>query len=303
MQPSWRWNRSATPSRIAARPAGRGHRAPAASRERNVGTAEGNPLFVEQMGAVAVEAGGDPDKLRTPPTIQALLAERLDRLSAPERKLLERASVIGKELPYRALMELSRWTSVTRHRPICSPSSAKTSCGRSVRPQGDMLAVRHDLIRVAAYEAVPEGGPRRSARAVRRLAREKSPGTDQRNSRRSSVTTSSKPPDSVWSWVAWATPRRSWPCVPGRIWPRRVGVRSRGDASAASKLLERAASLLQARPEARAEALLQLGAVAGSGRRGPSRRGPDRGGDACQSAGDERLRMRVEIERSVLRLS
>ena len=43
------------------------------------------------------EAGGDADRLRMPPTIQALLAERLDRLSAPERMLLERASVIGKE--------------------------------------------------------------------------------------------------------------------------------------------------------------------------------------------------------------
>ena len=80
---------------------------PPASRERIVATAEGNPLFVEQMAAMAAEVGGDPDRLSTPPTIQALLAERLDRLSTAERNLLERASVIGKELPYRALIDLT----------------------------------------------------------------------------------------------------------------------------------------------------------------------------------------------------
>src|SRR5215218_5519401 len=56
---------------------------PADAREQIVGAAEGNPLFVEQMVAMATEAGADADKLRMPPTIQALLAERLDRLSAP----------------------------------------------------------------------------------------------------------------------------------------------------------------------------------------------------------------------------
>ena len=55
---------------------------------------------------MAAEAGGDADRLRMPPTIQALLAERLDRLSAPERMLLERASVIGKEFFHHAVMDL-----------------------------------------------------------------------------------------------------------------------------------------------------------------------------------------------------
>ena len=36
-----------------------------------------------------------------PPTIQALLGERLDRLSASERKTIERASVVGRDFPSR----------------------------------------------------------------------------------------------------------------------------------------------------------------------------------------------------------
>jgi tetratricopeptide (TPR) repeat protein len=78
---------------------------------------------------------------------------------------------------------------------------------------------------------------------------------------------------------------------------------ARGDVSAASKLLERAASLLQARPETRAEALLQLGAVARE--QGDAARADAVLSEAemlAESAGDERLRMRVQIERSVLRL-
>ena len=130
---------------------------PSASRERILAAADGNPFFVEQMVAMAAEAGGDPADLRTPPTIQALLAERLDRLSTPERNLLERASVIGKELPYRALIELT----VPEERGAAVGhlfSLVRKDFVQPIRPQrhGDMLAFRHDLIRIAAYEAVPK---------------------------------------------------------------------------------------------------------------------------------------------------
>src|SRR5262245_13136682 len=62
--------------------------------------AEGNPLFVEQLLAVIAE-GGVQD--RVPPTIQALLAARLDGLPEDERELLEQASVIGLEFEWEAL--------------------------------------------------------------------------------------------------------------------------------------------------------------------------------------------------------
>ena len=64
-------------------------------RARIVETAEGNPLFLEQLLALALEGGLAERAL--PETIQALLAARLDRLGPGERAVLERGAVIGKE--------------------------------------------------------------------------------------------------------------------------------------------------------------------------------------------------------------
>jgi predicted ATPase len=63
--------------------------------DRVVEAAEGNPLFLEQLLAFVGEEGalvGRP----LPPTIQALLAARLDRLGPGERAVLEHAAVIGR---------------------------------------------------------------------------------------------------------------------------------------------------------------------------------------------------------------
>jgi class 3 adenylate cyclase/tetratricopeptide (TPR) repeat protein len=74
---------------------------------RVVDAAEGNPLFVEQLLSMLVDDGllqredggwrfaGDLDRVAVPPTINALLAARLDLLSAEERAVIEPASVIG----------------------------------------------------------------------------------------------------------------------------------------------------------------------------------------------------------------
>ena len=61
-------------------------------RARILESAGGNPLFVEEMVAMAAESGGD---ITVPPTIQALLAARLDQLEPAERGVLERGAVEG----------------------------------------------------------------------------------------------------------------------------------------------------------------------------------------------------------------
>ena len=91
---------------------------PPALRERIVGAAEGNPLFVEQMLAMLAddpEAGADT----VPPTIQALLAARIDRLEPVERAVLQRASVEGRLCHRGAVAHLldSDWRGRTRRRP------------------------------------------------------------------------------------------------------------------------------------------------------------------------------------------
>ena len=66
-------------------------------RERILEAAGGNPLFVEEMVGMLAEAGGyGMGDVAVPPTIQALLAARLDQLDAAERSVLERGSVEGQ---------------------------------------------------------------------------------------------------------------------------------------------------------------------------------------------------------------
>src|SRR5207248_10407678 len=66
----------------------------AALRGRIRAAAEGNPLFVEEMVAMVGESS-DGDVV-VPPTIQALLAARLDQLDASERSVIERGAVEGR---------------------------------------------------------------------------------------------------------------------------------------------------------------------------------------------------------------
>jgi class 3 adenylate cyclase/tetratricopeptide (TPR) repeat protein len=79
---------------------------PAETVERIVTASDGNPLFVEQMAAMLDDADPGSD-LEVPPTILALLAARLDRLTAGERGVLEPAAVAGLVFPSQAVVELS----------------------------------------------------------------------------------------------------------------------------------------------------------------------------------------------------
>ena len=72
-------------------------------------TTGGNPLFVRELvgmlvhdGVLVAEPAGwrltiDVDAIAIPPTIHALLASRLERLNATDRRVLEIASVIGSD--------------------------------------------------------------------------------------------------------------------------------------------------------------------------------------------------------------
>ncbi len=71
---------------------------------------EGNPFFMEEMVQALFEQGAlvrngtvklaKPLKdIRVPPTVQAILASRIDRLTAAEKELLQTLAVLGREFP------------------------------------------------------------------------------------------------------------------------------------------------------------------------------------------------------------
>src|SRR5438128_1289730 len=123
-------------------------------RERITSSAEGNPLFVEQMLALIAQGGGNGNgEVAVPPTIQALLATRLEQLPSPERVAAERASVIGKEFWRNALAEIGGETSAL-------PGLVRKELIRPHRspifPLDDAYRFRHQLIRDAAYDGMPK---------------------------------------------------------------------------------------------------------------------------------------------------
>jgi DNA-binding SARP family transcriptional activator/class 3 adenylate cyclase len=128
------------------------------TRARVAEAAEGNPLFLEQMLAMLAERGDLADERVLPPTIHALLAARLDRLDQDERSVIERASVVGKEFSQDALAALADGEdgpSLTRdlerliRRDFIRPESSTSARGEGFR-------FRHNLIRDAAYAAIPK---------------------------------------------------------------------------------------------------------------------------------------------------
>jgi len=79
----------------------------------------GNPFFVEETVRTLVETGalaGEPgkyqlvkpvDAIQIPPTVQAMLAARIDRLPPEAKRLLQVASVVGKDVPFVLLWEIA----------------------------------------------------------------------------------------------------------------------------------------------------------------------------------------------------
>jgi class 3 adenylate cyclase/tetratricopeptide (TPR) repeat protein len=121
-------------------------------RARIRGAAEGNPLFVEEILRMLVDDGrlrrddghwtaaGDLSSIAIPPTINALLASRLERLSPEERAVIQRAAVVGKVFWWGAVAELS-------------PGPERTSVGGHLQALVRRELIRADRSRFAGEDA------------------------------------------------------------------------------------------------------------------------------------------------------
>jgi len=143
---------------------------PDEARVRILEAAEGTPLFVEEMLSMLIDDGllvlegdrwiatGDLESVSVPPTIQALLAARLDRLSADERAVIQRAAVAGKQFHLGALTAMFDGDRVADVRGTLMSLVRRDLIGpdRSLLVGEDAFRFRHLLIRDAAYEAAPK---------------------------------------------------------------------------------------------------------------------------------------------------
>jgi class 3 adenylate cyclase/tetratricopeptide (TPR) repeat protein len=143
---------------------------PVEASDRLTEAAGGNPLFVEQMLSMMIDDGmlvrqdgtwapaGDLGSVTVPPSVSALLAARLERLTDDERRAIECASVIGKEFYAGAVSDLLP-EHLRTHAPDLIRSLIRKELVRSDRsmvPGEDAFRFRHILIRDAAYHAIPK---------------------------------------------------------------------------------------------------------------------------------------------------
>ena len=122
--------------------------------ERIVQVAEGNPLFLEEMLALVRDSGGA--QVEVPPTIQALLAARLDQLDPAERSVLEHGSVEGRTFHRGAVAALGDGDGEVDRRLVALVRKELVRPDRAQLAGDDAYRFRHLLIRDAAYEALPK---------------------------------------------------------------------------------------------------------------------------------------------------
>src|SRR5207245_7825774 len=125
-----------------------------ALRARISQAAEGNPLFVEEMVALVRESGNG--EVSVPPTIQALLAARLDQLEPAERGVLERGAVEGKIFHRGGVEALAPDEPDVATKLMALVRKELVRPDRTQLPGDDAFRFRHLLIRDAAYDGLPK---------------------------------------------------------------------------------------------------------------------------------------------------
>jgi class 3 adenylate cyclase/tetratricopeptide (TPR) repeat protein len=143
---------------------------PAEALDRINEAAGGNPLFVEQLLSMMIDDGvlvrqnggwipaGDLSSVPVPPSVAALLAARLERLTDDERRAIECAAVVGREFYAGAVRDLLpdpiRDDAPDLIRSLIRKELVRAD--RSAVPGEEAFRFRHILIRDAAYQSIPK---------------------------------------------------------------------------------------------------------------------------------------------------
>jgi class 3 adenylate cyclase/tetratricopeptide (TPR) repeat protein len=122
-------------------------------REKIERAAGGNPLFIEEMVAMARESAGE---VIVPPTLQALLAARLDQLDPAERSVLERGAIEGEIFHRGAVQALSTEGAQVTPRLAALVRQQVVRPDKTLLPGEDAFRFRHILFRDAAYDGLPK---------------------------------------------------------------------------------------------------------------------------------------------------
>jgi class 3 adenylate cyclase len=129
-------------------------------------TAEGNPLFIEELAASLAEKSTAG---QLPTSVRAIIAARLDSLPADERSVLVDASVVGRVFWRGALAEIAERTELSS---LLGSLEARDLIRREAvsRIKGDQqFGFKHGLIHDVAYGTLPRAARRDRHAAVARF--------------------------------------------------------------------------------------------------------------------------------------
>ena len=158
---------------------------------------EGNPLFLEESVRMLVEtrlligergayrAAHDAKAVQVPATVQAILAARIDRLSPEDKRLLQAASAIGKDVPFGILYAIGELSEDHCRQGLARLQAAEFLYEARLFPDleytfkhalthevayGSLLLERRRMLHVRLVEALEALAPERVAEQVDRLA-------------------------------------------------------------------------------------------------------------------------------------
>jgi class 3 adenylate cyclase/tetratricopeptide (TPR) repeat protein len=126
---------------------------------------EGNPLFLEESVRTLVETKtliGDrgayrlahaASAIQVPATVQAILAARIDRLSPEDKRLLQAASVVGKDVPAALLLAIAELTDEELRRGLAHLQAAEFLYETTLFPDVE-YTFKHALTHEVAYGSV-----------------------------------------------------------------------------------------------------------------------------------------------------
>ena len=126
---------------------------------------EGNPFFLEECVRTLVETKAlkgergayrlakASDSLQIPATAQSILSTRIDRLAPEDKRLLQAAAVIGKDVPFSLLQAIAEERDEVLRRSVGNLQAAEFLYESRLFPDLE-YTFRHALMQQVAYESL-----------------------------------------------------------------------------------------------------------------------------------------------------
>jgi class 3 adenylate cyclase/tetratricopeptide (TPR) repeat protein len=158
---------------------------------------EGNPLFLEESVRTLVETKAligergayrlaeDARTIQVPASVQAILAARIDRLASEDKRLLQAAAIIGKDVPFVLLLAIAELAEEDLQGGLAQLQAAEFLYETSLVPDvaytfkhalthdvayGSLLQERRQLLHMRIVQAIERLYPERLVEHVEALA-------------------------------------------------------------------------------------------------------------------------------------